>query len=595
MIELLHPWDQQPQDVVAPDFTAPFAERLLALLPLGVDHRDLISGSKLTFGTGASIAETDRGRALRGSGSAAVASLPLDLSAHFIITVSFWLWWDGYLNDDDLAMEFTANAGSNPGFYINPNSGAPASGRFSVGVTRGGSGIYLRSIARPTSAAWHHYVFGLYSSSPSVAGSVSGAWVDRVPQTLTDDALTGSTGSSNFANSTLHLLSRNNASLFGAGRLQNLVIRSGWPTQELVDWEFNNPWGLYEGRRIVLPPASTVATPKSASASLQAIVQASRSATASVEAAVRAPASASASLDLAVRSTATAQASLNAAVRSAQGVTSALEAAVRATAGTAADVSAAVRTAQAAASSLDVAARVARLELAAVEAAVRAPASVSSAVSAAVRAEAAATASMNANVLAETAAQIGLDVAVRRPEGASTGVGAAVVQMQGAAALLGAAVQEAQAAASSVNAYVQAGTLLGAALTAAVLAQQGVASSVQAAVQDARAAAADLNAAVAVRRSLDAAADAAVHVSRSAAAGLSAYVQTSGGTADPADVWNHVLANGKTPAEMLTELYRIHGLEAGLPLTVGATSRQAGPIEQSVSEAGGSVTVTRQP
>lgn len=75
-----------------------------------------------------------------------------------------------------------------------------------------------------------------------------------------------------------------------------------------------------------------------------------------------------------------------------------------------------------------------------------------------------------------------------------------------------------------------------------------------------------------------------------------------GGTADPADVWDYILSNGKTASEtliethtMLRDLYRIHWLEVGVPLVVAAASRTAGPVEQSVGEAGGEVTVTRLP
>lgn len=72
------------------------------------------------------------------------------------------------------------------------------------------------------------------------------------------------------------------------------------------------------------------------------------------------------------------------------------------------------------------------------------------------------------------------------------------------------------------------------------------------------------------------------------------------GGSSAADVWSYVMANGKTAAEtvvethaMLRDLYRIHGLEIGMPLAVGTASRTAGPIEQSVGDSAGVVTVTR--
>lgn len=65
-------------------------------------------------------------------------------------------------------------------------------------------------------------------------------------------------------------------------------------------------------------------------------------------------------------------------------------------------------------------------------------------------------------------------------------------------------------------------------------------------------------------------------------------------------MWDELLSDGNTAEEALvgmfarlTELWRLHGLDAANPLTVTATSRAAGTIEQTIAEAGGEVTVTR--
>lgn len=94
-----------------------------------------------------------------------------------------------------------------------------------------------------------------------------------------------------------------------------------------------------------------------------------------------------------------------------------------------------------------------------------------------------------------------------------------------------------------------------------------------------------------------------VPVSGAASVGFTGSTSSgSGGTVDPAAVWNYVLPNGQTAGEMLMalmtladELHRIHGLQPSAPLTVGQTSRQAGGIVQAISESGGVVTVTRAP
>ena len=73
----------------------------------------------------------------------------------------------------------------------------------------------------------------------------------------------------------------------------------------------------------------------------------------------------------------------------------------------------------------------------------------------------------------------------------------------------------------------------------------------------------------------------------------------SGATAE--EVWAFTLSNGQTAGDtlvavqaMLRELYQIHGLELGSPLTVTQTLRTAAGIVQAVADLAGTVTVTRQ-
>lgn len=85
-------------------------------------------------------------------------------------------------------------------------------------------------------------------------------------------------------------------------------------------------------------------------------------------------------------------------------------------------------------------------------------------------------------------------------------------------------------------------------------------------------------------------------------------------SAVPASVWAYVARTltgspGPTQAEVaasvraelaaelarIIELAKIHGLVAGQPLVVSPTTRTAGGISQSIAEAGGTVTVARQP
>lgn len=88
-----------------------------------------------------------------------------------------------------------------------------------------------------------------------------------------------------------------------------------------------------------------------------------------------------------------------------------------------------------------------------------------------------------------------------------------------------------------------------------------------------------------------------------AAGEVSATASAGGGTgATAAQIWGYVMSNGQTAEanvltifEYLSDLHLIHGLRTGSPLTVSSTQRSAGAVVQALSEAVGTVTVTRQP
>jgi hypothetical protein len=141
----------------------------------------------------------------------------LDLTGTSTVTVEFILWWDAFANNDDLCLEFGTTLGVG-GFQVNPNS----SGALDfVAACRGNIGVNGKEFVRPSAAAWHHYAF-IFDFTQAAADEVTG-YIDG---TLASGTASG--GSANntaaFASTTLNLMSRNAASLFGAGDLAHLAI-----------------------------------------------------------------------------------------------------------------------------------------------------------------------------------------------------------------------------------------------------------------------------------------------------------------------------------------------------------------------------------
>src|SRR6185436_8292105 len=149
-------------------------------------------------------------------------ALNVDLSGVNKLSLSFWMWWDTFANDDDLAFEFTANYGvATGGFLVDPNSGTIPN-KFEVAL-RGDVGTCAANFTRPSAAAWHHYTILLDKSASS--HEVAAVYVDGSSQTLSYTF--DSDNTNNFANSTLNFMSRNNSALFGAGRMCEVAIYPG--------------------------------------------------------------------------------------------------------------------------------------------------------------------------------------------------------------------------------------------------------------------------------------------------------------------------------------------------------------------------------
>jgi PKD repeat protein len=147
------------------------------------------------------------------------ASANLSLSGTSQLTVEFWMKWNSWGENDDLAMEYTPNFNSTSGgFLIDPNA-PQEGGKFGVAIGNGSSrnNVYFN---RPSAGQWHYYAFVLNSTAP--AAEQITPYVDGKAVAYTKTA--SGTGAGTFANSSLNFMSRGTNSLFGAGALDEVAI-----------------------------------------------------------------------------------------------------------------------------------------------------------------------------------------------------------------------------------------------------------------------------------------------------------------------------------------------------------------------------------
>jgi hypothetical protein len=64
--------------------------------------------------------------------------------------------------------------------------------------------------------------------------------------------------------------------------------------------------------------------------------------------------------------------------------------------------------------------------------------------------------------------------------------------------------------------------------------------------------------------------------------------------AEAVAIWAYVAPKVTETHEMVDELHRVHGLRLTAPLQVSQTQRTTNTVAQTITEAGGTVTVERQ-
>lgn len=163
-------------------------------------------------------------RQFNGTDQALESASNVDLSSYTKITVAFWIWWDSFGTNDDLAMEHS-NAGDVAGFNVDLNCGFCAGTDVAAGVFDAGV-VFHAERFRPTSglsaATWQHHVVTFDKTQSG--GDVTHWYVNG------SDAGTpqGGNPTTNFASTKLYVMSRNSSSLFGAGRIAELAIWGGY-------------------------------------------------------------------------------------------------------------------------------------------------------------------------------------------------------------------------------------------------------------------------------------------------------------------------------------------------------------------------------
>lgn len=174
------------------------------------------------------------------------SSSTLNLSSYNKLSLSFWLYWDSFANNDNEALELGASGVLTVGgFSINPNDASNnGGGKFGFGPQAGSGGYQYATFTRPSAAVWHHYLFTMDITGTS--GLV--AYVDNVSQSLT--YALNSTPTGNFGNLTLNFMSRNGSSLFGSGRMAEVAL---WPGIILPSDAIKSLAYGYEPKLIKLP------------------------------------------------------------------------------------------------------------------------------------------------------------------------------------------------------------------------------------------------------------------------------------------------------------------------------------------------------
>ncbi|MBI2010363.1 MAG: LamG domain-containing protein [Candidatus Chisholmbacteria bacterium] len=154
-----------------------------------------------------------------------------------VITLTFWLKWDAFADDNKLAFELSTNYNNNDGsIIVNPdNSSNPSTFNLSIQDSVTTSKYRQENFTRPSAGEWHHYA-AVFDNS-TVTGDIK-LYLDGVEQSSTL-ATNDKDQSSNIRTDTLYFMSRAGTSLFGAGDLDDVKIYDYERTAAQIAYDYN--------------------------------------------------------------------------------------------------------------------------------------------------------------------------------------------------------------------------------------------------------------------------------------------------------------------------------------------------------------------
>ena len=161
--------------------------------------------------------------ALQFNGTTQAASAAVNLSGVTTqLTVSFWLYGNvAGVGSGAQAFEYTSDFGGGDGFYIRWDSTFSGTPEFAQSnLAAGANKAYMNPA--PSAAAWHFYVV-IFDRTVTAGNIGETVYVDGALKTLTS-IQTDAMNSEGFANSSLYWMSRNTASFFLAGRLDDVRL-----------------------------------------------------------------------------------------------------------------------------------------------------------------------------------------------------------------------------------------------------------------------------------------------------------------------------------------------------------------------------------